>query len=69
MNADPKFDATVHRHALVALEHRVLYFPDRVVRRDDHAAKRDDRAIAVSDVAGRDLMESREPVTPLPAAR
>ena len=68
MNADAKFDATVLRHARVALDHRVLYF-DRAVHRDDHAAKRDDRAVAVSGVAGRDLVESREPVTRLPAAR
>jgi len=57
MNADAKFDATVIRHARVALDHRVLYF-DRAVHRDDHAAKRDDRAVAVSGVAGRDLVES-----------
>ena len=50
MNADAKFDATVIRHARVALDHRVLYF-DRAVHRDDHAAKRDDRAVAVSGVA------------------
>ena len=62
MNADAKFDATVLRHARVALDHRVLYF-DRAVHRDDHAAKRDDRAVAVSGVAGRDLMESREPAS------
>ena len=68
MNADAKFDATVLRHARVALDHRVLYFPDRAVRRDERAAKRDDCAVAVSDVAGRDLVESREPVTRLPAA-
>ncbi len=68
MNADAKFDATVIRHARVALDHRVLYF-DRAVHRDDHAAKRDDRAVAVSGVAGRDLVESREPATRLPAVR
>jgi uncharacterized membrane protein YeaQ/YmgE (transglycosylase-associated protein family) len=33
MNADAKFDATVLRHARVALDHRVLYF-DRAVHRD-----------------------------------
>ena len=57
MNADAKFDATVIRHARVALDHRVLYF-DRAVHRDDHAAKRDDRAVAVSGVARRDLVEN-----------
>jgi uncharacterized membrane protein YeaQ/YmgE (transglycosylase-associated protein family) len=47
MNADAKFDATVLRHARVALDHRVLYF-DRAAHREDHAAKRDDRDVAVS---------------------
>jgi uncharacterized membrane protein YeaQ/YmgE (transglycosylase-associated protein family) len=47
MNADPKFDATVLRHARVALDHRVLYLR-RAAHSEDHAAKRDDRAVAVS---------------------
>jgi uncharacterized membrane protein YeaQ/YmgE (transglycosylase-associated protein family) len=51
MNADAKFDATVLRHARIALDHRVLYF-DRAVQRDDHAANRDDRAAALSGVPG-----------------
>ena len=45
MNADPKFDAAILRHACVALDHGVLHF-DGAAHRIDHAAKLDKRPIA-----------------------
>ena len=45
MDADPKFDAPVRRHAGIALDHAVLHF-DGAAHRVDHAAELDDRAVA-----------------------
>ena len=45
MDGDAEFDASILRHAGVALHHAVLHF-DRAPDRVDHAAKLDDRPIA-----------------------
>ena len=45
MNADPKDDPAVLRHAGVALDHGVLHF-DRAAHGVDDAAEFDDRAVA-----------------------
>ena len=45
VNADPKIDAAILRHARVALDHGVLHF-DRATHGVDDAAEFDDRAVA-----------------------
>ena len=52
MNADAEHDATVFRHARVALDEAVLNL-DRAAHRVDHAAELDDRAVsgALDDAA------------------
>ena len=45
MDADPKLDAAVGRHARIALDHRVLNF-DRAAHGVHHAAELDQRTVA-----------------------